>query len=541
MKRIKAWLISGGLLLGSGLVLLAQPSFSTVVSLGTVDIGPLRQASGLAASRNNDRVLWTHNDAGDGARIFALDVTGQSLGTYQLNGFSQTDYEDIAFGPGPVTNVLYLFLGDIGDNNAGRNSIVVYQIPEPAVYPGQAASPPTRNLKGVRAIELTYPDGPRNAEAMLVDPITGDLFIASKEPGLSRIYTATRAQLDAGSPIVLTFVREIAFDVASGAAISPAGDEIILRQENLARLWQRAPGQNVGAALGGAPVDIPVVGTPTEENGEAIGFDPLGRGYYTLSDSTGTQPLYYFERVSPLVIPAPQALVSAGAAWRYLDTGIAPVGAWRTNGFNDTGWKNGVAQFGYGDGDETTVVGFGGSSNNKFITTWFRKSFVVTNTTAARLQLKLLFDDGAAAYLNGSPVALANLPANPASNTLATALQEGLEDTWFTFELDPALLVLGTNTLAVEVHQAALNSPDLSFDAQLIAWPKPRPFIRSILRQPDGRLQLAMSGGSALTVQCSTNFIDWTPLTTVALTNGAGVFTDTNAAADARRFYRLIE
>src|SRR6185436_13181997 len=118
----------------------AQPTFSNAVNLGTVNINNLSQASGLAASRNNEGVLWTHNDAGDSARLFALDTQGRRLGTYTLPNSSNVDYEDLAIGPGPVPNVQYLYVGDIGDNDTSRNSIQIYQIPEPAVYLRQSTN-----------------------------------------------------------------------------------------------------------------------------------------------------------------------------------------------------------------------------------------------------------------------------------------------------------------------------------------------------------------------------------------------------------------
>src|SRR5258705_8076096 len=94
-----------------------QPAFSNAVNLGTVNINNLSQASGLAASQNNDAVIWTHNDAGDRPRLFALDTHGPHLGTYTLPNSSNVDYEDLALGPGPVTNAQYLYVVDIGDND----------------------------------------------------------------------------------------------------------------------------------------------------------------------------------------------------------------------------------------------------------------------------------------------------------------------------------------------------------------------------------------------------------------------------------------
>jgi len=367
MSRLLTVLLACGAILASR----AQPAFSNAVSVGTVSFSALHQASGIVASRNNDGVLWTHNDAGDSPpRIFAIDTNGNYLATFDLTNATHIDYEDIAIGPGPLTNVQYLYVGDIGDNNLVRSTIVVYQIPEPAVYLRWASSPNTLDMQGVRAITFRYPDGVFNAEALMVDPLTGDLFIATKQAGVSRIYTATKAELNATGTNTLHFVREINFNSANGADISPTGGEIIMRQEDLAQLWIRAPGQSISNALGGTPISIPVVGRPTEPNGEAIGFDPIGRGYYTLSDSASTQPLYYFARTTPYAIQPRRSLVSAGSTWRYLDTGTNLGTAWRTNGFNDGAWKTGDGQLGYGDGDEETTVLYGGVKKNRYITTY---------------------------------------------------------------------------------------------------------------------------------------------------------------------------
>ena len=170
-------------------------------------------------------------------------------------------------------------------------------------------------------------------------------------------------------------------------------------------------------------------------------------------------------------IVATNFLISSNSAgWKYLDNGSDQGTSWRARLFDDNSWSNGVAQLGYGDGDEATVVGFGPDANNKYVTTWFRKSFVVNNAgNYTNLQLWLLRDDGGVVYLNGteifrSPV----LPAGPLLfNTLATATGENTVDqsnvSGFLGEF-----VNGTNVIAVEIHQQALNSSDISMDFQLV-------------------------------------------------------------------------
>jgi hypothetical protein len=104
-------------------------------------------------------------------------------------------------------------------------------------------------------------------------------------------------------------------------------------------------------------------------------------------------------------------LVDSGSVWYYLDDGFNQDTAWKEPGFNHTTWASGPAQLGYGDGDEATVISYGPNPNNKYITYYFRHSFVVNNPSQyIGLLLKLLRDDGAVVYLNGVEIERSNMP-----------------------------------------------------------------------------------------------------------------------------------
>lgn len=165
-------------------------------------------------------------------------------------------------------------------------------------------------------------------------------------------------------------------------------------------------------------------------------------------------------------------LVPAGAVWRYLDNGTDQGTAWRAILFDDSTWKSGAAQLGYGDGDEVTRVSYGPSSSSKYITTYFRHSFSVTDPSAITgLQLKLMRDDGAVVYLNGVEVFRSNMPTGTITyTTLASSgVDSSAESTWYTASLVPALLVAGNNVIAVEVHQVTASSSDVTFNFELTA------------------------------------------------------------------------
>lgn len=521
-------------------IALAAPTFAKAVTNGIINIPLLTEASGIAASRNNPGVLWTENDSGNAAAVYAIDAQGRNLGTYALP--ANADNEDIGIGPGPVTNVSYLYVTDIGDNHSTNAHIAIYQAPEPAVYFWQTNNPvSSRALKGMRTITLTYPDGAHNAEGEFTDPVTGDWFVLTKSNNLARIYNATKAQLDTTTNITLTIVRTLNFDVANGADISPLGNEILVRQENFAQIFLRTNGQSISSVFSEPSNGIPVTGTAGgEPNGEAIGFDYYGGGYFTVSDSisSGIQPLRYFARTSFDGPTPPSVIVAPASTWKYLDDGSDQGTAWKNSGFNDTSWSNGVAQFGYGDGDEQTANSYGPDANNKYLTTYFRKTFVATNVNRiANAILKLVVDDGANVFLNGSTIANVNLGSGAAYNTPATAMPTALRDTWQSFTVNPKLLLEGTNTLAVEVHLASATSNSLSFDLQFIA--TEAPFITSIAQLTNQvKIILAGSSNSPTTVQATTNFQNWTNLGSVLLTNGSGAFIEATVLDFNARFYQ---
>lgn len=158
--------------------------------------------------------------------------------------------------------------------------------------------------------------------------------------------------------------------------------------------------------------------------------------------------------------------------WNYLDDGSNQGTAWREPDFDDSNWESGRGELGYGDGDEATVVSFGSNSGSKHRTTYFRRTFTVTDAArydVARLHLQR--DDGAIVYLNGQEVARSNMPSGPV-NYLTFANQVvggGDEDAYYTFDFPVSLLREGSNTVAVEIHQANASSSDISFDLELEA------------------------------------------------------------------------
>ncbi len=160
-------------------------------------------------------------------------------------------------------------------------------------------------------------------------------------------------------------------------------------------------------------------------------------------------------------------VVPLGSVWSYLDDGSDQGTAWQAPGFNDSTWASGPGQLGYGDGDEATVVSFGGDPTNKFATTYFRHSFTIADAAAVTaLDARIVLDDSAAVYLNGQEVYRENLAPDARFNDFADSTT-GNENGLRPFSIDPSLLVDGENVFAVEIHQADGDSSDISFDLEL--------------------------------------------------------------------------
>lgn len=199
----------------------------------------------------------------------------------------------------------------------------------------------------------------------------------------------------------------------------------------------------------------------------AIAFDNAAvavGGDFTLVSGVASQGLGLFRASGP----PPVTYVDSGAVWRYSATGASPGTGWAAPGFDDSAWPSGRSQLGFGDGDEITVVPFGPDPANKYVTTYFRITFDVASIPAAGVSLSLNADDGAVVYLNGVEVARDNIGTGVV--TYGTfAAERSPENVYTTFPIAPSSLVVGVNTLAVEVHQSWAGSSDLSMDLRLAA------------------------------------------------------------------------
>jgi hypothetical protein len=245
------------------------------------------------------------------------------------------------------------------------------------------------------------------------------------------------------------------------------------------------PWASLSAASGTGPG---VVTVTVQSNAPAAGFEQFDRsGFITITSNPtlpSAQPFIHLLSQDGLVqenpslyisLDMPDSLPGRNSTWRYLDTGADPGATWKNNTFNDATWASGNGILGFGDlGAAAPFAPLGTSVNTTAsrITTYFRRSFPVTDKNAfGSITMSILRDDGVVVYLNGKEILRDNMPAAPAvitNSTQALAAAGGNdESTYFNFPMNPNDLIVGTNVLAVELHQSGTASSDLGFDLGL--------------------------------------------------------------------------
>ena len=187
------------------------------------------------------------------------------------------------------------------------------------------------------------------------------------------------------------------------------------------------------------------------------------------SGLSADSPAAFFYVLPPAVVTP---LVNSNSTWKYLDDGSNQGVLWRTNTYNDTGWSNGVAELGYGDNDEATLVRSNRVDLSRIVTTYFRKHFTVGDPAHySNLVVRLKRDDGGVVYLNGLEIFRSNMTNGTGGPVLFTdlALNAADEVSFFSTNVSPSFLRAGDNVVAVEIHQTTAGSSDVSFDLQLQA------------------------------------------------------------------------
>jgi len=265
--------------------------------VGRLSARDMDEISGIAASGINTDLYYVHNDSGDTSRFFAIYPSGELRSTIYFKGdttelrYDVHDCEDIAVGPGPVKGKSYVYLGDIGDNNSSRKYLTVYRMEEKKEWDDEGTFTTT-----AVPIHLKYPDRPKDAETLMVDPIEKLIYIVSKRHDTVAIYT-TPLLYKADDTVVLTkrcklfFPGIKPFKWITAGDISKDGRQILIKSYNKVYYWKREHNEPIWKTIQRPWKLLPY---EEEKQGEGIGFTPDGKGYYTCSEGVYT-PIYYYK------------------------------------------------------------------------------------------------------------------------------------------------------------------------------------------------------------------------------------------------------
>jgi hypothetical protein len=269
-------------------------AFSPTQPMTQISDKGLTEASGLAASRRWPGIYWTVTDAHNPPDLFAFNQQGQSLGTFRVSGASNVDWEAVQVGPdGNGQSALYV--ADTGDNDEKRRFAVVYRLPEPDPM---SAGHGTRSTAHATALRFVYPSGPRNVEALLVHPVTGEMLLITKNyRGYSEIYRApTWASSDRLSTLELIGHLDVSWlgsngNLVTDASVTPDARHVVVRTYSSALVYDLAEGATLASIWSQSPM---VQRLNDGEKGEGITYK-VG-SYDLLSIGEGARPTLYQTR-----------------------------------------------------------------------------------------------------------------------------------------------------------------------------------------------------------------------------------------------------
>jgi hypothetical protein len=261
-------------------------AYSKASTVGKLEDSEITESSGIAASKCQANVFWTHNDSGDEAFIFAIGPTGEKLGTWRVPAATNYDWEDIA-ATRESDGKCYVYIGDIGDNGTKRDDYVIYKLAEPQATTATAQSSKRSPVETERpeTIRYTYPDGKHNAETLLVDQRSGTFYIVTKRySGPARLF-----KLRKGSNIAEK-LGEIALPAVpngsvTGGDISPNGDRVVLCDYSAIYEYVLPKAGSVDAFFSISPT---VQRAGDRNIGEAITYSPDGTSLYLTSEGTNS-------------------------------------------------------------------------------------------------------------------------------------------------------------------------------------------------------------------------------------------------------------
>lgn len=253
----------------------------------TVTGGTITEASGITYSNSMKGKFWVNEDSGNPPYLYLLGSDGAITDSLFVDGAANRDWEEVVLAQGPDANKSYLYVGDIGDNEAKYPGYTIYRFEEPGAG--------VKVVAQFDQIRFTYEDGGRDAEAFIVEQGTKDIYIISKREAKSRVYKLAYPQSVSANNIA-EFVLELPYNNVVSAAASSDDMEVIIKTYTHVYHYQKQKGDSILAMLQAAAPTM--LGYQLEPQGEALTFAHDGTGFYTLSEEAmGIVPkLYYYKK-----------------------------------------------------------------------------------------------------------------------------------------------------------------------------------------------------------------------------------------------------
>ena len=260
------------------------------VKLAELNNKELKEISGIAASVNNPKLLWAHNDSGNGADIFLLDDHLDIKLTCTLAGVENRDWEDIAVGPGPDASKSYVYIADIGDNEARHQYKYIYRFEEPVLNKTQGEK---ITITSFDRITFQLSDAKKDTETLLLDPKTKNLYVVSKREEPVCLYEL-KYPYPKNDTLVADKLMSLPFTQIVGGDFSANGKEILMKNYNKVYYWNSSS-KSITDVLKESPLEIPY---EMEPQGESIAWATDGSGFYTLSEEKKKEKsyLYFYKR-----------------------------------------------------------------------------------------------------------------------------------------------------------------------------------------------------------------------------------------------------
>lgn len=234
----------------------------------------LSESSGVCVSRDG-RIIWTHNDSGDGSRLFAFHADGRLLKRIEIRGAEAIDWEDVcAF---EAQGESFLAIGDIGDNSAKRKAVQIYVLKMPDAK--------KKTAKIYSRFEISFPDGPVDCEGLAYDPIRKQFMLFTKELFRCRMFSISAESLQRSRSTTAKFEKTFGIGMVTGADISRDGKQLAILTYAPLLLLKR---EGFGWPLN---TDDDLYQMPRRRQGEAVSFGPKGRQLLLTSEHSPT-PLF---------------------------------------------------------------------------------------------------------------------------------------------------------------------------------------------------------------------------------------------------------